>query len=256
MSTRHGFNSQVAATLDTASGPVFVKGLRQDHPRAWTQAREAAVNPRVRPVSAALLWRVTSAGWDLLGFEHLAGRGADFRPGSTDLPLVVDLLTALGRLRCPEVELKDAARRWAAYLDEPADAVAFSGEALLHTDLNHTNVLIARTGHRGIARLVDWAWATRGAAWIDPACWVVWLISAGHHPREAERWAAGVPSWSSASAADLNLFSTAQAGLWRATAEEHPSGWTHQLRDAAARWAHHRHGGGIAAAPRSAGARA
>jgi hypothetical protein len=35
--------------LDTASGRVFVKGMRQDHAEAWTQQREVAVNPHVVP---------------------------------------------------------------------------------------------------------------------------------------------------------------------------------------------------------------
>jgi hypothetical protein len=32
-----GLNSEIAALLDTATGKVFIKGLRSDHPRVWTQ---------------------------------------------------------------------------------------------------------------------------------------------------------------------------------------------------------------------------
>lgn len=76
-----GFSSQIAVTLDTASGRVFVKGMRRDHADAWTQQREAAVNPHVVPLGPRLLWRVTAGGWDLLGFEHLTGRSADYSRG-------------------------------------------------------------------------------------------------------------------------------------------------------------------------------
>ncbi len=51
------------------------------------------------------------------------------------------------------------------------------------------NVLIASD-----ARLVDWAWPTRAAPWIDPACWIVWLIASGHNPADAETSAASVPA--------------------------------------------------------------
>ena len=42
-----GQNSPLAAIVDTRDGKVFVKGLPSDHPRAITQAREAAVAPLV-----------------------------------------------------------------------------------------------------------------------------------------------------------------------------------------------------------------
>lgn len=234
-----GFSSQIAVTLDTVNGRVFVKGMRQDHARAWTQQCEAVVNPHVVPIGPRLLWRVTADGWDLLGFEHLTGRSADFSPASTDIFLVVEAMAALGRIPCPDVELKDAGQRWGAYLDDPADAALFTGTALLHTDWNHTNALITGTD---AVWLVDWAAATRGAAWIDPACWVVWLIFAGHAPSEAEQWAAKAPAWSTAPARALDLFAAAQARGWQRIADKHPHAWTHRLRDAAAQWAIYRTG--------------
>jgi hypothetical protein len=36
-----GMNSHLAAVLETADGPVFVKGLRSDHPGVLRQQREA-----------------------------------------------------------------------------------------------------------------------------------------------------------------------------------------------------------------------
>ncbi|WP_335938034.1 aminoglycoside phosphotransferase [Streptomyces sp. PTD5-9] len=247
-----GFSSPFAAVLDTARGRFFVKGVRRDHPLAWTQAREAAVNPYVVPVGPRLRWRVTADGWDLLGFAYVAGRGADYAPGSADLPLVVDAMTALGRITCPGVELEAAEERFGSRLDDPADAALLAGTALLHTDWFHTNVHIDDgdggrdggdgEGGRGDGRgarvhVVDWAWATRGAAWVDPACWVVWLGFAGHGPYEAEQWAAKVPAWSAASAHELDVAAVALRRYWRSTEEEHPNDWTRRLRGAADRWA-------------------
>jgi hypothetical protein len=140
-----GFSSQFVATLDTARGRVFVKGMLRDHTLAWTQRREAAVNPYVVPVGPELLWRTTTDDWDLLCFEHLTGRSADYAPGSADLPLVVDALTALGQLPHPGAgvaEAENAVARFGGHLDDPADAELFAGTALLHTDWFYTNVHI------------------------------------------------------------------------------------------------------------------
>ncbi|WP_051831720.1 hypothetical protein [Streptomyces violens] len=232
------FSSQFTATLETASGRVFVKGVRQEGELAWTHGREAAINPYVVPLSPKTLWRVTTDGWDLLGFEHVTGRSADYSPGSPDIPLVVDILTELGGIACPEgVEVERAEERWAKHAADPADATLFKGDALLHTDWFYTNVFVTGPDR---ARLIDWAWPTRGAAWIDPACWVVWMVFCGHTPQQAEQWAAKVPSWSAAPARSLDRFALAHTGYWQAMADEYPNDWTFGLRDAAARWAAHR----------------
>jgi len=76
--------------------------------------------------------------------------------------------------------VKLAEKRWGGYVDTDHERALLRGEALLHTDYNPANVLI--TG--SMAYLIDWAWPTRGAAWIDPACLVVRLIAAGNTPAE------------------------------------------------------------------------
>ncbi|MFI8448523.1 hypothetical protein [Streptomyces erythrochromogenes] len=50
-----GLNSEIAAHVHTADTTRFVKGLRTGHPRIWTQAREAAINPHVAGIAPALL---------------------------------------------------------------------------------------------------------------------------------------------------------------------------------------------------------
>ena len=59
-------------------GTVFVKGLRQDYPRVWTQQRKADINPFTHGLAPALHWQIRKGGWDLLGFEDLGGRHADY----------------------------------------------------------------------------------------------------------------------------------------------------------------------------------
>jgi hypothetical protein len=49
------------------------------------------------------------------------------------------------------------------------------GDALLHTDFNPLNILLGpdRTW------IIDWAWPTRGAVFIDAACFLIRAMAAG-----------------------------------------------------------------------------
>lgn len=178
-----GFNSEIASRVTSATGTWHIKGLRTDHPRAWAQRREAAIAPFLTGVAPALRWRVETAGWDLLGFDALEGHHADFTPGSPDLQEVAALLCRLAGTPRPDIELRHAEQRLERYAAHPDDLRFFAGDRLLHTDLNNTNVLVDDRAPQGDrARLVDWAWATRGAAWLDAGYWVIWLIASGHTP--------------------------------------------------------------------------
>ncbi|MFD8969788.1 aminoglycoside phosphotransferase [Streptomyces sp. NPDC059568] len=228
-----GFNSEIAARVHTESGTVFVKGLRADHPRVWTQQREAEINPHVQGIAPRLVWRLRPAGWDLLGFEAVDGRHADYAPESPDVVAVAALLRRLGQVPCPDVPLKSMPDRMAAYSDTPE---LFAGDRLLHTDWHNTNVLV----HNGSALLVDWAWASRGAGWIDPALWIIWLIAGGHTSPQAESCAATLPAWTEAPKAAVNAFADASARLWQHIASADPDPWTRRMETAAEAWARHR----------------
>lgn len=130
-----GFNSEFAARVTSATGTWHIKGLCTDHPRAWTQCREATIAPFLTGVAPALRWRVETAGWDLLGFEALDGHHADYAPGSADLPEVAALLCRLGESPCPDIELRRAEQRLERYTADPDDLRFFAGGHLLHTDL-------------------------------------------------------------------------------------------------------------------------
>lgn len=232
-----GSNSAIAARLQTQQGAVFVKGIALDHPQARTQKREAAINPHLPRACPRIKWRLQLAGWDLIGFDVLNGRMADFSPGSADLELVIAALFELSTVSCPNIQdLKQATQRWAEYI--PAEILPLlAGDCLLHTDMAPDNILIDEEG----AHLVDWAWPTRGAAWIDPAVWVIRLIDAGHTAAEAERWASRFPAFRAASTAALNTFADAHAHLWADIAiQDRHVGWKASMARSAHLWSTYR----------------
>jgi hypothetical protein len=231
-----GFQSQIAAVLDTESGPVFVKGIRCDQPGVVRQRREAMINPVVLPVAPRLLWHAQAAGWDMLAFEAVQdARHADYRPGSADLPQVVEVMNRLGRISCPDLPVKHAPQRWAAYLDDPVQAALLDGDRLLHTDFNPLNILVTPAR----AWIIDWAWPTRGARFIDPACFAIRLITAGHTPAAAEQWASRCAGWDTANPAAMGAFAAASARLFREIAAEDPTPWKKELASAATAWHEH-----------------
>ncbi|MCX4092621.1 hypothetical protein [Nocardia sp. alder85J] len=227
-----GFSAHLAEIIDVGAERLFVKGLRAGDPEVWSQQREAELGRYVHPIGPQVRWHLTAGGWDLVVFDYIPGHFADYR-SDADLAETAAAMTALGRLRCPQQQrLQDAVHRWGSYLTDTDDVLRFGGDALLHTDWNYSNVLITD----GDARLVDWPWATRGAPWIDPCCWIVWLVFAGRTPAEAEQWAARVPAWHAATDRDLEVFATALAAEWTSTAHRNPNEWTYSLRDAARQW--------------------
>ncbi|MFJ8792714.1 aminoglycoside phosphotransferase [Streptomyces sp. NPDC102462] len=232
-----GLNSQIAARLHCDAGTVHVKGLRTDHRWAWTQEREAEVNPYLKGISPELLWRVKESGWDLLGFAHIKGHHADYSHGSQDLPLMVGLLIGLSETECPPIELREAGQRLRKYVDDVSQSDLFVGNLLLHTDLNNENVLIQENR----AYMVDWAWATRGAPWLDAAYWVIWLMAAGEHsPQSAEQWAEQVPAWESASREALSVFALANQRMWAEIGGDSPDSWTSRMMSASETWSEYR----------------
>ncbi|WP_369192662.1 aminoglycoside phosphotransferase [Streptomyces sp. R08] len=214
-----GLNSGMAAILDSEQGRVFVKGIPTDHPQAVSQAREIAIAPYLPAASPQLLWHVEAGGWVLIGYEVVDGRHADYTDDA-DMAFVVDALQELQQVTAPDVpKLKRAEHRWAAYADEDT-AELFAGTTLLHTDVAPHNILIDDRAH-----ILDWAWPTRGAAFIDPHVLAIRLMEAGHGVGEAVNWARRFPSWREAAPEALNAFSTAAARSWREIADQDSQPW-------------------------------
>jgi hypothetical protein len=234
-----GTNSAVAAVLETDSaGRVFLKGLPEDHDSVRDQQREARVDPHIEGIGPRMLGSWTVAGWDLIAFDVVEdARHADYTPGSPDLPKLASVMSRLADTPCPRVPMMTAGRRWGAYLDNTSDVALLEGSSLLHTDYHTGNVLI--TDER--AWLVDWAWATRGAAFIDLALLLPRLIAAGHSPDQAEAWAAKHTAWQDANPAAITAFATAVSRLWGRLTEHRPDGKARRpIIDAATTWADHR----------------
>ncbi|WP_143539516.1 aminoglycoside phosphotransferase [Saccharopolyspora spinosa] len=191
-------------------------------------------------MSPRLLWRVEVDGWDLIGVEWVDGRHPDYRPGSPDLPAVFEVLCRLGAVECPDLpELKRPVQRSGAYVDDSAELDALAGSTLLHTDYNPLNVIIDRTGR---AHLIDWAWPTRGAAFIDPATLVYRLIADGHAPASAEAWVAETPAWTAASAEAVDIFARANARVWAQIAADDPHPWKRHMSTVTREWSESRRG--------------
>lgn len=106
----------------------------------------------------------------------------------------------------------------------------------MHTDFNPLNILIS--GER--KHIIDWAWPTRGAAWIDPACLVLRLIAAGHTPAGAESWAARTAAWTTGSTDAVTMFAKANRRMWEQIARDDPQPWKEQMASVARSWAEYR----------------
>ncbi|MFE6178804.1 aminoglycoside phosphotransferase [Streptomyces sp. NPDC056464] len=232
-----GRNSAVAARVYASDHALFVKGLPLDHPWVWTQKREADISPYVQDIAPKLYWHAEEDGWSLLGFEYVEGKHADFTPGSPDLTAVMASMTRLSQVPTPSTELKTMPHRLRSYVDDPAELAWFSGNSLLHTEWNPHNVLMTNRE----AMLVDWG-ASLGAAWIDPALWLLWLIAHDHSPAQAEAQAAVHPAWEHAPSAGLDALAHAQRRLWDSIADESTDDWAKPMQRAARAWGEYRTG--------------
>lgn len=236
--TARGFSSDLTALVDCEKGSFFVKAVRnRPGGRRDSLIRERSINSAVRPLSPALRWHAEDDDWLVLGFEAVDGRPSDFTPDSTDLPAVVELVDLIGTLGLPEVARDWHETRWNRFALDESEAELFRGDALLHTDINPSNLLV---GERGMWA-VDWAWPTRGAGFIDPALLALQLVSAGHSPESAEEWASGCRAWVSANPRAVDAFAAANLRMYRVFAERKPdASWLKAMAVAAQSWVEHR----------------
>lgn len=131
----------------------------------------------------------------------------------------------------PGRPIKDASR-WRSHADD-GDTTPFEGDTLLHTDWKPDNVLVQAGG----VRVVDWAWPTRAAAWIDPACLLIQLVAHGHTPADADTEVSRTLAWSTAPPAAVDTFCRANVRLWDEIVGNNPTPWHHRMAEAARAWA-------------------
>jgi hypothetical protein len=236
--TARGNNTAITALVDCENGPFFVKAVpNRPGGRRDSLIREGLINPFVVPISPAMRWQAEDAGWIALGFEIIEGRPSDFTPSSGDLPAIIDLLNRIGELEVPSVARDWPETRWDRFSSDEAAAALFRGETLLYTDINPSNLVI---GDRA-TWAVDWSWPTRGAAFIDPACLVVQLISAGHTVEAAEACAGRCKAWAHADPNGINAFAAANMRMYRHLADRRPGqAWLRAMAAATEAWVDHR----------------
>lgn len=255
-----GSASDVAGTLETDTGKVFVKAVKLGSRDAWMLRREATVSPYLLGVGAAVHWTVETAEWLTVGFQHVSGRHADLSPGSPDLALVARTLEQLAAVLTPAPSIRglSLAQRWTGqsfwetlrdkhperlpvWVAGPlpllikAEATApqlIDGNTLAHTDLTAENILIESAS----CRVIDWAFPAKAAEWVDTAYMVLRLIQTGHTPAEAEEWARKVATWDGASAHSTLAFNAALTGLWTLRAAENPGSWWDKLSATGLTW--------------------
>jgi hypothetical protein len=164
------------------------------------------------------------------GFEYCAGRHADLTPASPDLNLLDEALTVLGETPAPEVSLFSPLRRLG--FEHPA----MEGDALVHTNLGPSNLIVTGSG----LRIVDWAMASKVAPWMEPAMLTAWLIGSGHTPHQAEQWLARQPAWQLADGDILDYLVRKNAQKWATKSAGATAAWIHDLADWTAQWANYR----------------
>jgi hypothetical protein len=230
-----GLNNDIAAAVEGDGGRCFVKALRESPRRRVTHRREVTAAPHVHPDGPRLLHSSDANGWLINIYEVVDGRPADLSPGSGDVGLVAELLARRATVPAPAgLDLPTMPDRFAAY---SSDSTAFAGDRLLHTDLNPDNILVTSIG---VVRLVDWAWSSIGAAWLDTAAWCLWLVASGHAPGTADQIAQTVPAYASAARELVNAHAAATARVWASVLDDESPDWIRRAERAAHAWAAYR----------------
>lgn len=234
-----GLNSDLTMSAETERGRLFIKGAKLDSDfRTGQLRREILINPFVTHLSPAIRFQVETAGWLVVGFDYVNGRRADYSPNSPDIPLVLDVLDALGQTPCPDIKLTYA-ERGRSHHARVTDLHRFAGDSLAHNDFNPDNVRIS--GDR--AHLIDWARPTRGAAWSDAASLAMSLMTCGHIPSDAESIVSALSTWKTLQPGDLDAIADYQSAM-RSAVMPKPiyDPWTHASVAAARRWSDYRRG--------------
>ena len=236
-----GFTPGLASRLVLrGGGRIFVKGLPSDHALAASYRYEAAcaaLLPAAVP-APRLRWHEEVAGWIVLGFDDVEGHHPLLGPPGRDLARVLDAVTSL---QVPVSGLPQRADRigpwlhgWAELAAAPPGVLhpwaaahlpalaaaergwlpAAGGGTLVHGDLRADNMLAADSG----VVLVDWAFASAGATWLDLADLVPQMILAGHTPASAEEHLGNLAAWRAAPDEAVTSYAAACAGYWTRSA--------------------------------------
>ncbi|MBA3523316.1 MAG: phosphotransferase [Geodermatophilaceae bacterium] len=275
-----GFSAGLAARVRCADGTrAFVKAVGlsvNDHTPAMhrREALIAAALPDDVP-TPRLRFGYDDGDWVALVFDESSGR-TPVSPWDVDdavrvagavlaltatltpcpLPAVVDAVVLLAddliswsRLAAvppPDLDPWELRHldRLAALGEAAADpAGPMAGDTLLHLDLRSDNVLLEPGGP---VVFVDWPWAARGAAWLDPVTFALDPMTHGGHDPEQVLERAG---WTDPDPDGVTALLLALAGMWAESSRQPaPAGMPtvrrHQRRfhDTALAWGRRRCG--------------
>jgi hypothetical protein len=212
-----GFSPGTADRVELADGRrVFIKSVGAEINALSVElhrdeARMMAALPDHAP-APELLHVLDQGDWMTLVLEDIEGRQPALPWHDGDIAAVVGALAQLhaaGPVAPPAVDRsfldthEDVFISWSLVADrcpddldpwciERLDALVereqvavehVAGEALLHCDVRADNLLV-RPG--GDVVLVDWAWCSRGAAWLDPAELLMSLVVQGSVDPDAD----------------------------------------------------------------------
>ncbi|MFY1703004.1 phosphotransferase [Micromonospora sp. WMMA1923] len=225
----HGDHAEIAASVVGRGGRLFVKAASTDV-GIRSLRYELSATRAVGGFAPAVRWSFESAGWLVVGTDHLEGPHPDLSPDSPDLELLAVGLKVLQDTPAPEGTWYDPAARCGFELP------AMAGDMLVHSDLNPTNLIVTAGG----LRIVDWAYTTKAASWVELALLVPWLIGSGHTPQQAEDWLARFSAWPAAGTEVLDGFAVRNASKWSIRSKRSTEPWIHDLATWSSRWAAHR----------------
>lgn len=226
-----GDHAEIAAAVTGPHGQVFVKAASTDlgvrSLRFELAANEAVA--RVLRYPPRVEWALEADGWLVVATEHLDGPHPDLSPGSPDLDLLARALAELQETPAPDGQWYSPRGRL-GFFDPVMD-----GAMLVHSDINPANLIVTAHG----LRIVDWAYTTRAASWVELALLVQWLIGAGHTADQAERWLAQLPAWPT-DRTTLDDFASKNATKWAGKARHSTDTWVHDLAAWTGQWAAYR----------------
>ncbi|MFT4217655.1 MAG: phosphotransferase [Micropruina sp.] len=218
-----GYSPGVAEGLSAADGSaIFLKAVHPSrNPESPALLRAEARTLRGMP-SGLPIARLIDAldegpdGWVALALENVSGRQAPLPWSNATIQAA---LVSLGELRdaltpAPAAEWEDAVDvlrgmfgRWQALADaadldpwlaerhaalvaaSEAALTEMAGDTLIHLDLRADNLMLRDDGRLIV---VDWAWAARGPAWLDPVLLAIEFISSAEPGVDADAWIARI----------------------------------------------------------------
>ncbi|MEU5565468.1 phosphotransferase family protein [Micromonospora musae] len=226
-----GNHAEIASTVTGSTDTVFVKAASTDL-SVRSLRYELAVTSAVDRYPPAVRWHFQRNRWLVVAAELLNGPHPDLSHGSKDLDLLGVALNGLQATPAPP-------GRWFTPEGRLGFAVpGMDGGVLIHSDLNPANLIV--TANR--LRIVDWAYATKAAPWVELALLVQWLIGSGHTAAQAEQWLAQFPAWTATDPAALAHFASNNASKWSAKSQHSTEKWMHDLATWTGEWAAHRQG--------------